>query len=140
MNKAERFTLDRVIITALLFMMFGTSMELFLLEHYEGRLQLIPLLCIGTALLLMLLLIFRRTPLLFGLFSLTLIITALSGVYGVFLHLRANFEFEQEMKPTATNWDLFVESLSGALPSLAPASMIVLALIGYSYLILLKQK
>ncbi|MDX1314396.1 MAG: hypothetical protein R3356_02740, partial [Eudoraea sp.] len=45
-----------------------------------------------------------------------------------------------EMTPSAKGWDLFVESLSGALPALAPGSMIVLALIGYSYLILLKQK
>ena len=73
-------------------------------------------------------------------FKLLLVITALSGIYGVFLHLRANYEFELEMKPTANNWDLFFESLSGALPALAPFSMVVLALIGYSYLILINQK
>ncbi|NAS30971.1 hypothetical protein GTQ40_08330 [Flavobacteriaceae bacterium R38] len=73
-------------------------------------------------------------------FKLVLIVTALSGFYGVFLHLRANYEFEQEMKPTANGWDLFLESLSGALPTLAPGSMVVLALLGYSYLIFLKQK
>tara|TARA_B100000767_G_scaffold269985_1_gene292810 strand:+ start:1707 stop:1856 length:150 start_codon:yes stop_codon:yes gene_type:complete len=44
------------------------------------------------------------------------------------------------MKPTANFWELFSESLSGALPTLAPMSMIVLALIGYSYLILIKQQ
>jgi len=44
------------------------------------------------------------------------------------------------MKPTATKWELFSESLSGALPTLAPMSMLVLALIGYSYLILIKQQ
>jgi hypothetical protein len=75
-----------------------------------------------------------------GIFQILLGLTALSGVYGVFLHLRANYEFEQEMKPTAEPWDVFVESLAGALPSLAPASMIVLALIGYSYLLLLKRE
>ena len=69
-----------------------------------------------------------------------MLLTALSGVYGTFLHLRANFEFEQEMKPTETGLNLFLESLSGALPALAPGSLIALALIGYSYLILLKQK
>ncbi|MEO1715042.1 MAG: hypothetical protein AAFU60_17060, partial [Bacteroidota bacterium] len=69
----------------------------------------------------------------------TLLLTALSGVYGAYLHLQANYEFEQEMRPSAENWDLLVESLSGALPALAPASMIVLALIGYSYSMLIKQ-
>ncbi|NNE33174.1 MAG: hypothetical protein HKN40_12480 [Winogradskyella sp.] len=73
-------------------------------------------------------------------FKSILVITALSGFYGVYLHLVANFEFEKEIKPTASNWDLFLESLSGALPTLAPFSMVVLALIGYSYLITINQK
>ena len=67
-------------------------------------------------------------------------LTSLSGIYGAFLHLQANYEFEQDMKPTANFWELFSESLSGALPTLAPMSMVVLALIGYSYLILIKQQ
>ena len=138
--KTERFSLKQVITVALLFMMAGTAMELYLLEHYEDVLQLIPILCIGIALLLVIILLFRRTSITMGLFKLVLGATALSGVYGTFLHLRANYEFELEMKPTVKGWDLFLESLSGALPSLAPGSMIVFALIGYSYLILLKQK
>jgi len=36
--------------------------------------------------------------------------------------------------------ELFLESISGAFPVLAPLSMVVLALIGYSYLILINQK
>lgn len=139
-QKVGRFRVEQLILAALLFMMLGTSMELYLLDHYEGTLQLIPLLCIGSALLLMLILFFQKTNFLLSLFQWLMVLTAGSGLYGVFLHLRANYEFELEMKPTAKGWDLFMESLSGALPSLAPASMIVLALIGYSYLILLKQK
>ena len=139
-NNIERFSAKQVIATALLFMMIGTAMELYLLDHYEGPLQLIPLLCIGTSLLVMLLLFFQSSTFMLGLFKVLMGITALSGVYGIFLHLRANYEFEKEMKATASDWELFIESLSGALPTLAPASMIVLALIGYSYLILLRQK
>jgi amino acid permease len=136
----QHIGVKQLILVAILFMMIGTAMELYLLDHYEGTLQLIPLLCIGATLLVMLLLFVRKTGLLMGIFQILLGLTALSGVYGVFLHLRANYEFEQEMKPTAEPWDVFVESLAGALPSLAPASMIVLALIGYSYLLLLKRE
>lgn len=136
----ERYSLKHVIIVALLFMMFGTVLELYLLDHYEDALQLIPILCISTSILLIFILFYRRTVLLTGMFKFVMLITALSGLYGTFLHLRANYEFELEMKPGAKGWDLFLESLSGALPSLAPGSMIVLALIGYSYLIVLKQK
>ena len=62
-----------------------------------------------------------------------MVITALAGLYGVFLHLQANFQFEQEMTPTHTNWELFTESLSGAIPALAPGSLVAFSIIGYSY-------
>ncbi|WP_282044476.1 hypothetical protein [Winogradskyella flava] len=133
-------SLKRVIILAFVIMMAGTVLDLYLLSHYESILQLIPILCISAMMLIVLLLIFLRTRLLKNIFKLILIIAALSGFYGFYLHLNSNFEFEFEMTPTASNWDLFIESLSGALPTLAPFSMIVLALIGYSYLILINQK
>ena len=139
-NTTDRFPLRRVLLTALLFMLFGTALELYLLEHFEGTLQIIPFLCLGTSGTLVVVLLFHRNKGIIRLFKLVLSLTALSGLYGTFLHLRANYEFEQEMKPTAKSWDLFVESLSGALPTLAPASMIVLALIGYSFVKLIKQE
>lgn len=137
---SERYGIKRVILLALLFMLLGTLLELYLLDHYEDTLQLIPLLCIGGALINLLILFFRKSQAIINLFKLVLVITSLSGIYGAFLHLQANYEFEQDMKPTANFWELFLESLSGALPTLAPMSMIVLALIGYSYLILIKQQ
>jgi hypothetical protein len=139
-HTAERFSPKQVNGFALLFMLVGTSMELYLLDHFEGPLQWIPLLCLGASLLLMLILFFRITPRLISLFQLLMGLNALSGLYGAFLHLQANYEFELEMKPTARGWELFTESLSGALPALAPGSMIVLALLGFSYSILLQQK
>ncbi|MGD1947791.1 MAG: hypothetical protein ACFB0A_16385 [Croceivirga sp.] len=132
--------LHRIILVAFLFMLFGTALELYLLEHYEDVQQLIPILCIGFSVGLLFILIFKETKLWEGLFKLMLGLSAISGFYGTFLHLRANFEFEHEMRPTETTWKLFIESLSGALPALAPCSMIVLALLGYSYLLLLKHK
>ena len=44
------------------------------------------------------------------------------------------------MKPRAGFWQLILESISGALPTLAPMSLLVLACIGYSYLILIQQQ
>ncbi len=115
-------------------------LELYLLDHYEDTLQLIPILCIGLVMLTVILLIFLKSKLIKVAFKVILLITALSGIYGGYLHLLANYEFEIEMRPTANNWELLSESLSGALPALAPFSMIVLALIGYSYLIIINQK
>ena len=137
---SKRFRLKQVLVFALLFMIVGSLLELYLLDHYEDTWQLIPILSVGTTLVTLLILFFKKTTKVVNLFKAVLILTALSGVYGVFLHLQSNFEFEQDMKPTATNWELFSESLSGALPTLAPMSMLILALIGYSYLILIKQQ
>ena len=49
-------------------------------------------------------------------------------------------EFEKEISPGLDGMDLFMEMASGALPSLAPGSLILLSLIGYSYILLIKQK
>ena len=122
---------------ALVFMLFGTALELYLLHHYVSAQQAIPLICICALLILMTLSFFSWAHGFFRFFKPALVLTALSGLYGTFLHLKANFEFELEMTPTANNWDLFLESISGALPALAPCSMIVLALLGYSYTLLL---
>jgi len=130
----------QVILAALFFMLFGTSLELILLGHYEDPQQLIPLVLIGISLFTLFFLFITPNHFLKTIFKLTLCLTALSGIYGTYLHLYANYEFELEMKPTETSWNLFIESLSGALPALAPCSMIVLALLGYSYLLLLKHK
>ncbi len=132
--------LIQVIAGAFLFMTIGTGMELYLLNHYKDALQLIPLLCIGASLVMLAVLVLRPTPWIIRGFQLLLGLTALSGLYGAFLHLRANYEFEREMKPTATSWEVLQESLAGALPALAPGSMIVLALIGYACLLLLTPK
>ena len=139
-SKTLQHRAKRVIVAAFLFMMIGTALELYLLDHYEDIKQLIPLLCIGTAVLVLCILFFRQTKPLTRIFKLVLAITALSGIYGTCLHVLANYEFEQEMKPTTGGWDLFLESLSGALPALAPASMIGFALLGYSYLIIIQQQ
>ncbi len=132
--------IKRIIVLALSFMMIGTLLELYLLDHFEDTLQLIPIIGIGAGLILMPLVYFSYSQITVKLYQLILIALSVSGFYGVFLHLKGNFEFEQEMKPTASSWELFVDSLSGAFPALAPLSLVVLALLGYSYLILINQK
>ena len=137
---SERYSLKQVIVLAFLFMMIGTLLELYLLNHYEDTLQLIPVFCIAIALINSIFIYFKRSKVTFNIFKVVLFLTSLSGLYGVFLHLQANYEFEQEVTPTANFWELILESISGAFPALAPLSMVVLALIGYSYLILINQK
>lgn len=127
------------IFLTLLLVVFGTTLELYLISHYEDWLQQIPIICMAVTLISVLLIYFKPSAVMYKFYKIVLMLTALSGCFGVYLHLKANYEFELEMAPSLNGWVLFVESLSGALPALAPFSMIVLALIGYSYLILLNQ-
>ena len=134
------FDIKRIILLTFTFMTVGILFELYLLEHFEDSLQLIPIILIAIAMALFIVLQFKQTRVFFSIFKLSLIAISLSGFYGVFLHLSGNFEFEQEMRPTAHSWDLFIESLSGAFPALAPLNLIILSLIGYTYLKLINQK
>lgn len=139
-KRTKKSTVVQIIFAALIFMSAGTILELYLLAHFEDVEQLIPIVGIAFLMTMMVVLSFKQNQMLQKLYKLLLVLIALIGFYGMYLHLKANFEFEKEMKPTLSGWELFSESLSGALPALAPASLIALALIGYSYLILINQK
>jgi len=48
---SERYSLKQVIVLAFLFIMIGILLELYLLNHYEDTLQLIPVFCVAIALI-----------------------------------------------------------------------------------------
>jgi hypothetical protein len=54
----------------------------------------------------------------------------LSAGVGLYLHLKANVEFELELRPTMANTELILETLKGAIPALAPGVMVQLGLLG----------
>ena len=54
-----------------------------------------------------------------------------SGALGLWLHHRANVEFERELAPDRAGVDLFWTAIRGASPpALAPATLIHLGLLG----------
>ena len=56
-----------------------------------------------------------------------------SGVLGIVLHFEGNAEFELERMPSLTGLDLFNAAVMGATPTLAPGTMVQLALVGLLY-------
>jgi len=59
---------------------------------------------------------------------------SISGAVGVYLHLRANMEFQLEMDATLSGWALLKKSvLAKSPPALAPGAMTQLGLIGLAY-------
>ena len=52
---------------------------------------------------------------------------------GLWFHYAGNLAFELELQPSMAGWELLRETLSGATPTLAPALMVQLGLLGLIY-------
>lgn len=114
-----------------LFSCTGLLLELLLLSHIESVWQRIPLSLLALGILLQVLA--YKWPLR-GLRKITLALMALSGLLGIYLHLHNNYEFAAELYASADPLSLLLQSLSGAVPALSPAAMIMVAGIGYLHL------
>lgn len=118
----------------------GAGLELILLDHIEDIWQWIPLIVMGISFPLILSIHFEWIAGLEKIFGILMYISAASAALGLFFHLKANFEFEQEMYPALGKLELFLKSLKGATPSLAPGTMLAIGMIGILYLRVYKQE
>lgn len=110
-----------------------TLFELWLLEHTEDFWQWLPLALLGVGLAAFAAEAVRPgTPTRrFLLASMAALVV--SGFIGLGQHYAGNREFELEMYPSRSGLELLWESLAGATPTLAPAAMIHLGLLGLLY-------
>lgn len=116
-----------------LFGVLGAGSELILLSHYKEPWQLVPLGMIVLSLAILVVRLFRNDARILRIFQLCMLLFVAAGILGVWLHYQSNVEFELEMNPAAAGWELIRESLSGAMPALAPGTMVYLGLIGLLY-------
>ncbi|NTU81466.1 MAG: hypothetical protein HGA45_19145 [Chloroflexales bacterium] len=107
----------------------GTIIELWLTEHTESPIQLLPfgLCALGLVVVAMALLRPARGALiaLRGVMGLL----ALGSLLGVYQHIAHNLAFELEIRPGAAAADVWFEALRGASPLLAPGILALAALI-----------
>jgi hypothetical protein len=132
---ADRIELLRRWILAILVLgLLGTVTELVLLEHYEQPLQFVPLILIAAA-ASVLLWEFKRhdtasrraVQIVMGLF-------VLAGFVGFVAHFRGSAEYQLELNPEMSNWELLEKVLRAkAPPLLAPGMMLQLGLLGLAY-------
>ena len=114
--------------------LLGSGAELLLLEHYEAKTQLIPLVMI--ALTLVALAWDRLSPGPRSRSSLQVVLSLLivAGLVGVVLHVRGNAEFQREMDPSLAGPALWWKTLRAkAPPALAPGVLAQLGLLGLVY-------
>jgi len=120
----SRFTNLQIALFIVLFWTFGLIFELILIGHYEGWLQYSPLIILGLGFVAYLTI--KHS----GIMKTISMLTVFVGIVGIGLHLKNNMEFELEMYPQLTGWDLIKGSLTGALPVLALGALIPVGLLG----------
>jgi len=109
----------------------GTAVELALLEHYEDATQWLPLVIIAVALVVLAIYAAAPAPAAIRLFRAVMVAQFLLGGVGIVLHYRGNLEFQRDMDPTASSWQLFTKAIRAkAPPALAPGVLAQLALLG----------
>jgi hypothetical protein len=108
----------------------GLEAELLLLEHRETFAQWLPLAVLGVVIAAVVGVALRPSRTSLWLFRLLMIGVFVTGAVGVWLHYQSNVEFELEMYPTLTGRQLIWQSLTGAIPALAPGALAQLGLLG----------
>lgn len=112
----------------------GVEVELLLVEHTEETWQIVPLGLVGAVVVVLLgrLAVPRRETI--RLLQLLMVLSVVAGFVGLYLHYLGNAAFELEMSPSLAGWALFREAVKGAAPpTLAPAAMAQLGLLGLLY-------
>ena len=122
-----------MLLVVLVLGLVGTGAELLLLKHYGDPWQVVPLALIGLAIVLVASLGVTRGPAAIRALQAVMTLFLAGGAIGTALHYKGNTEFELDANPGLAGFELFKESLSGALPTLAPGAMIQLGLIGLVY-------
>ena len=121
----------RPLMAVLLLAFGGTLADLWLIEHLEDPLQWIPVGVLFAAFLTTVWVLGRPGKASARGMMLAMAACVVAGAVGVFLHLRGNLEFEQEMRPTVPASALIGEALRGATLALAPGSLVPLGLFGW---------
>jgi hypothetical protein len=128
---SSRFTLRGLLLTLLAFALLGLGTDLVFLEHYEEPTMAIPFGAIVAALAAVAYLAFRPGRLSVRLMRIVMSLFIVVGMLGVVLHYQGSLEFQVDMDPTASVWQLFWKVMHmKAPPTLAPAAMAQLGLLG----------
>ena len=126
--------LRRWILIILVLGLLGTVTELVLLEHYEQPLQFVPLVLIVAA-VGVLWWEFRRHDLASRRsIQVVMALFVLAGFIGFAAHFYGSAEFQLDLEPSLSTWELLEKVMRAkAPPLLAPGMMMQLGLLGLAY-------
>jgi len=127
-------SLRRFLLVLLFIGLVVTGSDLMLLEHYEDRLQLVPLVLIAAGLVAVGAHAHRRSSSSLKALRILMVLYLFAGLTGLVLHYRGSSAFQVEVNPGLEGFELFWKAVRAkAPPALAPAAMVHLGLLGLAY-------
>jgi hypothetical protein len=134
--EADRMELLRHWILGVLVLgLLGTVTELVLLEHYEQPLQFVPLVLIAAAVAVLIWELRRHDVASRRAVQIVMGLFVLAGFVGFAAHFYGSAEYQLELNPEMSNWELLEKVLRAkAPPLLAPGMMLQLGLLGLAYM------
>jgi hypothetical protein len=124
----------KLLLLVISFGLLMTGLDLILLEHYEDSWMLVPLFLIALSLAVIVGHALVGAAGSVRLMQGVMVLLVLSGLMGVVLHFQGNLEFQVEIDPTLSRWELFNKVIRAkAPPALAPGAMAQLGLLGLVY-------
>jgi len=124
----------RCLLAVLAFGLAGTAVELVLLEHYETAVQFVPLVSVAVAIGVLIWHRVKGDALSLRALQGTMLLFLIAGIAGVGFHFRGAAEFQLEVDPSQSRWDIFKKAMRAkAPPVLAPGLMVQLGLVGLVY-------
>jgi hypothetical protein len=126
--------LRRLLLVVITFGLVMTGVDLILLEHYEDSSMLIPLMLIALSLVVIVVHSVAGGAGTVRLLQGVMVLLVAAGALGVYLHFQGNLEFQIEIDPSLSQWELFNKVIRAkAPPALAPGAMAQLGLLGLVY-------
>ena len=126
--------LRRVLLAIFLVGLLGTGTELVLLDHFEDRLQLIPIVLLGLGLVVIIWHVIHQGRASVKVLQFLMVLFVMGGLVGLALHYRGSTEFQLEVNPDLSGLELFLKAIRAkAPPALGPGAMIHLGLVGLAY-------
>jgi hypothetical protein len=114
--------------------LIGTVTELILLEHYEQPLQYVPLVLIVLGVVVLLWHALRPDTASLRALQIVMGLFVLAGFAGMAAHFNGSAEYQLELNPDMSNWELLEKILHAkAPPLLAPGMMMQMGLLGLAY-------
>ena len=126
--------LRRWVLGLLVLGLVGTVTELILLGHYEQPLQLVPVVLIAIALAVVVWHVMRHDTASLRALQVVMALFVLAGFAGVAAHFHGSVEFQLDLNPEMSTWELVEKVLRAkAPPVLAPGMMLQFGLLGLAY-------